>query len=917
MKNGKSEFLIKVKKKDTKSEWEDEVEEVGVVEKISQTPRTTTQTKRMMWDQTPVGRIKNGNFDTICSYGLSSKWDLKPNSDKFFIKENVEFNLKEIIKIVPRDIFKVLEPPLWYLDNKKEENFITDLELPCYKAEDYQLFNQLILNIGSESFEIEILKNLICLKNGEKKEVKNAKKKLLKIYGKNKFLYEKITSILISSLLNDIEKLKYLEFLKILIEYSDECFFLKDFMIIMATFILGKYFRLHKICIEIFYLIFTKHDHNFVLLLFEDEIKCKNEIYTKNISFIIYLMINFYDLKSLTLFFKSLNKSKYNKANELLAEIFVQYTLKHRNIDFKFLVKVILKLLKKENEFLKVKGCEILNLAIYKSTDSDIFLDIIDYIYRECHNVSTKVFVNYLNVLATFREKFEIENFKIEIFFRINKLIYKRFYFEKCLEIYRKICLIIEKEDSFYFLQKHFKLILTTKKIKNLQLLLEKVLKNPKNINIVFEMYRNESEVLRNLISKVIVKIDDLYIGDVQMNDYFDCLNFSLSKNDIFTIKNLEILIKKSNYQYVWIKKFFEIFISEFIQRDYQIKIYGTQKVSKIIAFLEKDDILLLYSLLIENLKDENSEIFLESILNCLLKICQRKIQNTKELVLNLTILIKNRNKNVQENILKILKFLCKEESNECENIHSKEWLRIVYGIIDILDSPSKNIRVLASECIGYISINIGPQDILNILMNSLKTLDRNQRNTTCLAISILADYCGLFTVLPTLLTDYSIPESIIQHGILKSISMIFGRVNIKGRDYIPCLINIIEDSLSEKDIVHRQLGMICVKSIVLSCKSPNINQDLLIHLFNYVFPNIFETSVYLEDIFFQCMEVFCLKMDPLILIQYLVQGLFHPAKRVRNKYFKILEMVEKYRPDSFITAFSYDEDAFLNYEIF
>ncbi|TBU01962.1 subunit of U2 snRNP spliceosome, partial [Hamiltosporidium magnivora] len=389
------------------------------------------------------------------------------------------------------------------------------------------------------------------------------------------------------------------------------------------------------------------------------------------------------------------------------------------------------------------------------------------------------------------------------------------------------------------------------------------------------------------------------------------------SKNDIFTIKNLEILIKKSNYQYVWIKKFFEIFISEFIQRDYQIKIYGTQKVSKIIAFLEKDDILLLYSLLIENLKDENSEIFLESILNCLLKICQRKIQNTKELVLNLTILIKNRNKNVQENILKILKFLCKEESKECENIHSKEWLRIVYGIIDILDSPSKNIRILASECIGYISINIGPQDILNILMNSLKTLDRNQRNTTCLAISILADYCGLFTVLPTLLTDYSIPESIIQHGILKSISMIFGRVNIKGRDYIPCLINIIEDSLSEKDIVHRQLGMICVKSIVLSCKSPNINQDLLIHLFNYVFPNIFETSVYLEDIFFQCMEVFCLKMDPLILIQYLVQGLFHPAKRVRNKYFKILEMVEKYRPDSFITAFSYDEDAFLNFEIF
>lgn len=56
---------------------------------------------------------------------------------------------------------------------------------------------------------------------------------------------------------------------------------------------------------------------------------------------------------------------------------------------------------------------------------------------------------------------------------------------------------------------------------------------------------------------------------------------------------------------------------------------------------------------------------------------------------------------------------------------------------------------------------------------------------------------------------------------------------------------------------------------------------DALQHLLNYVWPNIFETSPHLVQSFFDAIDGFRVSLGPWVILQYLLQGLFHPARKV------------------------------------
>lgn len=63
---------------------------------------------------------------------------------------------------------------------------------------------------------------------------------------------------------------------------------------------------------------------------------------------------------------------------------------------------------------------------------------------------------------------------------------------------------------------------------------------------------------------------------------------------------------------------------------------------------------------------------------------------------------------------------------------------------------------------------------------------------------------------------------------------------------------------------------------------------DALIHLLNLVWPNIFETSPHVINAVFEAVGGLMVALGPAIIFEYIMQGLYHPARRVRDVYWKI-----------------------------
>ena len=62
--------------------------------------------------------------------------------------------------------------------------------------------------------------------------------------------------------------------------------------------------------------------------------------------------------------------------------------------------------------------------------------------------------------------------------------------------------------------------------------------------------------------------------------------------------------------------------------------------------------------------------------------------------------------------------------------------------------------------------------------------------------------------------------------------------------------------------------------------------EDALVHLLNYVWPNIFETSPHVINAVIEAIEAMRVSLGPGTVLLYVLQGLSHPARRVNYYYF-------------------------------
>jgi len=255
-----------------------------------------------------------------------------------------------------------------------------------------------------------------------------------------------------------------------------------------------------------------------------------------------------------------------------------------------------------------------------------------------------------------------------------------------------------------------------------------------------------------------------------------------------------------------------------------------------------------------------------------------------KDLLPRLTPILKNRHEKVQENCIDLVGRIADRGP---EYVSAREWMRICFELLELLKAHKKAIRRATVNTFGYIAKAIGPHDVLATLLNNLKVQERQNRVCTTVAIAIVAETCSPFTVLPGLMNEYRVPELNVQNGVLKSMSFLFEYIGEMGKDYIYAVTPLLEDALMDRDLVHRQTACAAIKHMALGVFGFGC-EDALVHLMNFVWPNVFETSPHLVQAFMDSIEGMRVALGPVKVLQYVLQGLYHPARKVRDVYWKV-----------------------------
>ncbi|KAF4696919.1 Splicing factor 3B subunit 1 [Perkinsus olseni] len=255
-----------------------------------------------------------------------------------------------------------------------------------------------------------------------------------------------------------------------------------------------------------------------------------------------------------------------------------------------------------------------------------------------------------------------------------------------------------------------------------------------------------------------------------------------------------------------------------------------------------------------------------------------------KDLLPRLTPILKNRHEKVEENCIDLVGRIADRGADLAP---PREWNRICFDLLELLKAQKKGIRRAAVNTFGYIAKAIGPHDVIATLLNNLKVQERQLRVCTTVAIGIVAETCGPFTVLPAIMNEYKVPELNVQNGILKSLSFMFEYIGEMGKDYVHAVTPLLEDALIDRDLVHRQTATWATKHMALGVHALG-QEECLEHLMNYIFPNIFETAPHMIQAFFDAMDAMRVSIGPCRVLQYVVQGLWHPARRVRECYWRV-----------------------------
>ncbi|KAG6375292.1 armadillo-type protein [Boletus reticuloceps] len=161
-----------------------------------------------------------------------------------------------------------------------------------------------------------------------------------------------------------------------------------------------------------------------------------------------------------------------------------------------------------------------------------------------------------------------------------------------------------------------------------------------------------------------------------------------------------------------------------------------------------------------------------------------------KDLLPQMTPILRNRHEKVQEASINLIGRIT---DRGAEFVPAREWMRICFELLDLLKAHKKSL---------------GPQDVLSVLLTNLRVQECQSRVCSTVAIPIVAETCGPFTCIPAILNEYRTAELNVRTGCLKALTFVFEYVGPQSAYYVDSVVTMLEDALTDRDLVHRQTAM-------------------------------------------------------------------------------------------------------------
>lgn len=148
--------------------------------------------------------------------------------------------------------------------------------------------------------------------------------------------------------------------------------------------------------------------------------------------------------------------------------------------------------------------------------------------------------------------------------------------------------------------------------------------------------------------------------------------------------------------------------------------------------------------------------------------------------------------------------------------------------------------------------------------------------------------------VVVLLVFDYSMKDFATKIGVLRALVEISKTMRVKHKrpksrfsgSFVRHILPIMTHSLTQNDQTLRKHGLLLLHEILHF----HVERTIAIHLFNLFFINVFME----EPVFYPCFVLFLRLLDSNFVFKYLLCGLEHGCRKVRERYRRLLRIAER-----------------------
>ncbi|KAF9762952.1 U2 snRNP component prp10 [Nosema granulosis] len=835
------------------------------------TPRTATQSKKLKWDQTPFGVIKIES-EKYEDGKIKSENGFQEDQKTCDFLLNKTLTMEEINMILPREGYTVYN--VW--DNEE----IEEIDFKLFNDEEKVFFSP--LNESDSEDVKRIYKGLYILKRGKAKRVL----KIFKGCADKKLALEKIILFCFTFDLSVREKEIILKSINTILEYESG-FYTREIFYILSKF--SNEETLEEECRLIFSQIFERGYEDFKQTL-ENEMRESEKETRDLISKLLAIGVYHFGFKKFIPWFK--NVAMYGKSKEKM-----------------IVLNSLIVVVKKLGIVLRVWGADLLNMVEFCMVGS------VNYI---------KTNVGYL--LCLLIEKGIIDN-TLDLLKRILKMhlvpginIYNQHFLPEKKEVFGAVsnakCPKTWLKSLSYFSQHCSDIILDLIKRydlidKSTLKLINNILKNEsseqtelficENLDVFFveDNFKNllfcfkkcsNSEALRSKVAGYLLdsKRSNLVVEVISSlkNPFY--LNEEFYENLYIALKNTEIK-RPTSLRWIFrtrenVSMLKDLFLSQ--TRSLEKRLYGFYYLSELIDSLDLETACRLANVVWEGVENLSGEV-LSSTLNFLRKIYRRKpFKSFDEIVYLCSMKLKKEERHIKKAVVKFLLTVIKGNVEGARNFNKIEYIRICYEVTDMLVVSGKTSRQSGIELMVEISKNVNVQDVVDILL--IKLYKEDNYRGIIEALSHISSHFGFFYVLPKLIFEYQNCQFPVKLRILKLIREFIKFENGCEDKYLQVVIALVEDSVLDREIEMRKAGLKLVCALAGDSK---IDTKVIVHLLNVIWFCVLDER---NDLFKECWKGFIKTLRGDILMKYLLQGLYHPSKKVKRRYRELFNILRQ-----------------------